>query len=65
MEENRVPVFGKDAEEHEKRAFDWILVDGQPVVETKYNNVRIRTPLPRVLDGYKRLTQKQASSAND
>ena len=65
MEENRIPVFGKDSEEHDKRAFDWVIVDGKPVVETKDHRTgaRVRTPLDKVLAGYERLKQKQAHNA--
>ena len=35
MEENRIPVYGKNAEDQEKRVFDVVIKDGQPCFETK------------------------------
>ena len=35
MEENRITVYGKDAEDQDKRAFDVIMKDGKPCFETK------------------------------
>lgn len=64
MKEERVSVFGKDAEEHDKRAFDWILVNGQPYMETKdRHGNKVRTPVNRVVAGYEQLKRKQAGNA--
>lgn len=61
MEEKRIPVYGKDAENHQKRMFDWILIDGKYYMETKDRNGHmIRKPADEAITAYKQLQDKQA-----
>lgn len=61
MEENHVPVYGKDAEDKTKRMFDWILINGKPFMETKDSHGHtIRTPASEAITAYKRLQRRQA-----
>ena len=65
MEENRIRVYGKDAEDKEKRAFDLILVDGQPYVETvSREGHKIKTPANAAISAIEWLKQtaKRASA---
>ena len=65
MEENRISVYGKDAEDKEKRAFDLILIDGQPYVETvSREGHKIKTPAIAAVSAIKRLrlTAKHATA---
>ena len=59
MEEKRITVYGKDAEDKEKRAFDWIMVDGHPYLETKdrYGH-KVVTPANAAIAALKRLKQQ-------
>ena len=58
MEDKRIAVYGKDAEDKEKRAFDWIRIKGQLFVETKDRHGRtVRTPAKEALAPYKQLQQ--------
>ena len=38
MKENRIPIYGKNAEDQAKRACDIVLKDGLPCIETKDRN---------------------------
>lgn len=64
MEQERIPVYGKDPEDKEKRAFDWIMINGCLFIETKdrYGHT-IRTPANKALAPYKKL-QQQARGIN-
>ncbi|MBR5109053.1 MAG: hypothetical protein IK099_02565 [Clostridia bacterium] len=58
MEEKRIPVYGKDAEDKEKRAFDWIVVNGRPYMETKdRSGHKVLTPAKDAIAAYKKLQQ--------
>lgn len=58
MEEKRITVYGKDAEDKDKRAFDWIMVDGHPFMETKdRRGHKVLTPAKDAMDAYRRLNQ--------
>lgn len=61
MEENRVTVYGKDAEDNQKRMFDWIKVGGKLYVETKDSHGhKIRTPASTVIERYRQIQKQQA-----
>ena len=58
-EENRIPVYGKDAEDQDKRAFDIVMRNGQPCFETKdrYGN-KVWTAAKEALEACKKLNQR-------
>ena len=59
MIDQNIPVFGKDAEGRRKRAFDWVLINGEPFLETVNREGRkIRTPAAVTIAAYKRLRPK-------
>lgn len=59
MKDDRIPIYGHDAEGHRKRAFDLILVQGLPFMETKDRTGHIiRAPADDALDAIEKLKQK-------
>ncbi len=64
MEESRISVYGKDTEDHYKRAFDWVMINNLPYVETvNSKGLKIRTPAADAISAYKRLKQQYKASA--
>jgi hypothetical protein len=60
MKEQRVSVYGKDAEGKRKRAFDWLVLNGQTYAESvNRDGQRIKTPVDIALDALEEL-RKQA-----
>lgn len=60
MEEKRVTVYGEDAEQNQKRMFDWIVINGRAYMETKDSHGhRIRTPATKAFAAYKKIQPKQ------
>ena len=58
MELKRIPVYGKDTEDKQKRAFDWIMIDGKMYVETvNRDGHKVRTPASAAIIAYKKLRQ--------
>lgn len=59
MDSKRIKVYGRDADNREKRAFDLVLSDGQLYVETvNREGHRIMTPAKIVLSKYRQLRTK-------
>lgn len=59
MEQKRIPVYGKDTEDKQKRAFDWIMIDGKMFVETvNRDGHKVRTPASAAITAYKKLQQQ-------
>ena len=59
MDNDRIPIYGRDAEGHRKRAFDMILVQGLPFMETKDRTGHIiRAPADEALNAIEKLKQK-------
>ena len=45
MKEDRISVFGRDAEGNEKRGFDCLLINGKPYIESiNKEGHKIKTP---------------------
>jgi len=57
-EEKRIPIYGKDAEDQARRAFDIVMKDGQPCIETKdrYGH-KVWTAAREAFEACKRLRQ--------
>lgn len=61
MGEKRIPVYGKDAENKQKRMFDCIMINGKPFIETKDSHGhKIRTPATEAITAYRQLQEQQA-----
>lgn len=58
MEEKRMTVYGKDAENKDKRMFDYVTINGQLFVETKDSHGhRIRTLAAKAFAAYQQMRQ--------
>lgn len=59
MEEERITIYGKNAEDQEKRAFDVIIKDGQACFETKdrYGN-KVWTTAREALEACRKLRRR-------
>ena len=59
MKENRIPIYGKNAEDQAKRACDIVLKDGLPCIETKdRNGNKVWAPAKDVFAACKKLRQE-------
>lgn len=62
MEEERITIYGKNAEDHEKRAFDVVMKDGQPCFETKdRNGNKVWTTAREALEACRRLRRRPSA----
>jgi len=62
MVKNSIPVYGKDAEGHKKRAFDWVTENGETFMETKIGATKIRTPAREAIIAYKQLQENKTDT---
>lgn len=61
MGEKRISVYGKDAENNQKRMFDWVKVNGQLYIEAKGSHGhKIRTPASEAISAYRQLKSQKA-----
>lgn len=60
MDNDRIHIYGQDAEGNKKRAFDLVLIHGHPYLETKNRTVLIRTPADDALNAIKKLKQESS-----
>lgn len=61
MGEKRISVYGKDAENKQKRMFDWIMINGKPFIETKDSHGnKVWTPATEAITAYRKLQEQQA-----
>ncbi|MBQ4290409.1 MAG: hypothetical protein II719_04360 [Clostridia bacterium] len=61
MGEKRISVYGKDAENNQKRMFDWVKVNGQLYIEAKDSHGhKIRTPAAEAISAYRQLKSQKA-----
>lgn len=60
MKEDRISVFGRDAEGNEKRGFDCLLINGKPYIESiNKEGHKIKTPASSAADAFIKLQQQQ------
>ena len=59
MKDERVPVYGKDAEGNRKRGFDWLMIDGKPYIESvTREGHKVKTPAYEAANAFKELQEK-------
>ena len=59
MEENRVPVYGKDSEGKSKRGFDWLRINGKTYLESiNREGHKVKTPVETALAALQQLQQQ-------
>ena len=59
MQNNRVSVYGKDAEGKRKRGFDCVMIDGKPYIESiTREGHKVKTPAYEAANAFRELQEK-------